>query len=719
MKQKTVYLLLLTLICISGFTQEFHGAVKKNDSLSSSIFQARIDIIEGEQLFSSLKTYFDGGYKFKSNKNQTYTIQVSYPGYLDTAFTIKTDKNAKPFPEYVVVKLKKDGMRLIGVIKSAEENFPIKDAAIILKNVMTREEKRIYTGIDGAYNFKLDYETNYKISIDKRSLGIFNKYKDTSFYLSTIGFNQPLDYKLDIVLDPVLYPNNSNSSNNSTRVYSTNKTAPANVAPPANTSQQPFLEDSKKQAETNEAIIKLQAELEATKKQLEELKKKETEKKSSGAGISLPSNGRKRAKDDPNLEVVIIRDEVQKNTETDKSLTANSAKPTEASVYEEKKKAEALAAMQQEFEDSVEKARETDINTIVSSLNLRPNENKNVLPADTTHGPEKKQFENTGSANSISSDSVHNISVAAIDTNQAKDVTAGVTEIKRTSIQDSISNALQELKRKLTEDSIAKANAEKEKATTAIEEKKKEDTLIAVRTDTIITAMADSVKENKPADIQINQVVNEQKLKEDSATQANAAFLIAESNKKREDSITKATEMQRIAEEAKITAAKQMLEDSLNKLKQTQERVALETSAQVNKLDSTVVLPTPSTAKKNNTEKVFTSDMPVILFDKNSYDLNSELRNKIKSVVAQLIGDSRKKVKIYALGSTDEENPRQISLWRSDAVLRQLINDGINIDRIKSSYFGNNISRNGCSNAACPEELQKQNRCVIFEILQN
>jgi len=71
---------------------------------------------------------------------------------------------------------------------------------------MTRKEDRITTDIDGRYNFKLEYETNYKVWLDKHSPGIFNLYKDTSFYISTIGFNQPLDYKLDISLDAMLVP---------------------------------------------------------------------------------------------------------------------------------------------------------------------------------------------------------------------------------------------------------------------------------------------------------------------------------------------------------------------------------------------------------------------------------------------------------------------------------------------------------------------------------
>lgn len=186
--------------------QEFIGYVKKADSTSSPIFQAKVEITEGDKPFKSLKTYFDGSFRFLPNKNQSYSVKITYSGYTDTTYTVISDKSGRIDVPSITVSLKKDGMRLMGVIKSREEDFPIKGATIVLKNVMTRKEDRITTDIDGRYNFKLEYETNYKVWLDKRSTGIFNLYKDTSFYVSTIGFNQPLDYQLDISLDAMPLP---------------------------------------------------------------------------------------------------------------------------------------------------------------------------------------------------------------------------------------------------------------------------------------------------------------------------------------------------------------------------------------------------------------------------------------------------------------------------------------------------------------------------------
>ena len=207
-KIKLSFLFLTLLCCTQIFGQDFIGFVKKGDSTSAPIYQATVEILQNNKSVSSLKTYFDGSFKFTPAKNQAYTIKISYSGYSDTTYSISADKKAIPTPATVTVKLKKDGMRLMGEVKSADESFPIKDVTIILKNVMTRQEDRQTTSVNGQYNFKLDYETNYRLSIDKRSSGVFNKYRDTTFYVSTIGFNQPLDYKLDINLTKDLTQHN-------------------------------------------------------------------------------------------------------------------------------------------------------------------------------------------------------------------------------------------------------------------------------------------------------------------------------------------------------------------------------------------------------------------------------------------------------------------------------------------------------------------------------
>ena len=202
MKLRLFALLLIVMHLSRLAAQEFTGYVKHNDSLSSPIYQAVVFINNGTSN-TAVKTYFNGSFNFPTLKYKRYTITITYPGYKDTVFTVNTDQNAVPNPTGITVKLKKDGMRLMGVIRSSDEKFPIEGATIILKNIMTQKQFRQTTVIDGAFNLKMEYECNYAITIDKHSKGLADKYKDTTFYLSTIGFTQPLDYKLDIYLEPL------------------------------------------------------------------------------------------------------------------------------------------------------------------------------------------------------------------------------------------------------------------------------------------------------------------------------------------------------------------------------------------------------------------------------------------------------------------------------------------------------------------------------------
>jgi hypothetical protein len=196
-------LLIVLLFSASALhAQEFIGYVKKFDTSAVAVFQAKVEITESNKPVTVVKTYFDGSYKFTPGKSRTFTLHITYPGYTDTTFTISSDKKGIPSPASVTCILRKDGMRLLGTIKSKEEDFPIKGATISVKNIMTRKEDRVTTDIDGYYNVKLEYETNYRVSIDKRSAGVINRFRDTAFYISTVGFNQPLDYRLDIALEP-------------------------------------------------------------------------------------------------------------------------------------------------------------------------------------------------------------------------------------------------------------------------------------------------------------------------------------------------------------------------------------------------------------------------------------------------------------------------------------------------------------------------------------
>ena|GEM_PF-3257332 len=201
--KKLYYLIVILLLCSQGMqAQELIGKITDVDSAHSPLFLAEVVQMQNGKIIATYKTYFDGTYRIKVKPDQTYQIKASFPGRSDTTVTISIDKHGTLYSGTLFLSLPKDGLRLTGFVMDAEQDIPIKDATLILRNVMTRKEDRIVTDGTGAYNLKMDYETNYSIKIDKMSPGIINKYRDTSFNISTIGFNKPLDFRLDIKLGP-------------------------------------------------------------------------------------------------------------------------------------------------------------------------------------------------------------------------------------------------------------------------------------------------------------------------------------------------------------------------------------------------------------------------------------------------------------------------------------------------------------------------------------
>lgn len=326
------YKCLLLLSFVSAITfvqaQEFIGYVKKFDTSAVAVFQAKVEITENNQPATIVKTYFDGSYKFTPGKSRTYTLHITYPGYTDTTFTISSDKKGIPTPASVTAVLKKDGMRLLGVIKSKEEDFPIKGATIAVKNIMTRKEDRVTTDIDGYYNVKLEYETNYRVSIDKRSAGVINRFRDTAFYISTVGFNMPLDYRLDIALEPSTetitpYSDYRPVASKATKPVVEVKAATDSVTvsdtvpTPETAIAQPQKDTIDKEAQTAE---QLKAELEKVKKELAEVKLQNLQ-----SNVAEPVVTQKKKKGRRNrkqyvdyTEVVIIRDTVAESPQTEK-----------------------------------------------------------------------------------------------------------------------------------------------------------------------------------------------------------------------------------------------------------------------------------------------------------------------------------------------------------------------------------------------------------------
>lgn len=200
--KKLFYFICIILTAQSVGAQDLIGKITDVDSAHSPLFLAEVVQMQNGKTIATYKTYFDGTYRLKVKPDQTYQLKVSFPGRADTTVTVSVDKHGTLYSGTLFISLFKDGLRLTGYLLDQIQDIPIPNATIILRNVMTRKEDRVMTDGSGSYNLKMDYETNYTLKVDKMSTGILNKYQDTSFNISTIGFNKPLDFRLDIKLGP-------------------------------------------------------------------------------------------------------------------------------------------------------------------------------------------------------------------------------------------------------------------------------------------------------------------------------------------------------------------------------------------------------------------------------------------------------------------------------------------------------------------------------------
>lgn len=666
MNQRFVVFLLLLLSAASLAAQDFYGMVKKADSLGTPIYQASVEVMESGKPFKSIKTYFDGTFKFTPNKEQSYIVKISYDGYKDTTYMFTTNGKGVPSAQNVNVRLKKDGMRLMGVIKGSDENFPIKEATIVLRNVMTRKEERQTTGIDGRFNFKLDYETNYKVSIDKRSVGILNRYKDTSFYVATIGFNLPLDYKIDIILDPLFAavttpregydPTKANNANIKP-VIEVKPTA-SNITTPAGEEKQPFVIEDRKLKSAQDANNKLTQELEKAKKEIEEFKKKEAEQKKLGNGAL--SKGKSRG--GPETEVVIITDEpVNKKPTDDTALLAiirqkeaaeKRALEIEAQIAkqkeEEQKKLEELtkaneAALAKAKEDSILRvrteqeriAREDSLSREIAAARAKAVQDSIARVQTEIATREKMRQDSIAQA-------------------QAAQIKLDLEKAVRKAYQDSVNQVLAVTRARATQDSLARVKAERDKAAhEEILRKAYQDSVSKVITATRARFIKDSVTRVQKEQERIAVVLAAKRAYEDSMTRVIAAV----KNKMVQDSVAKVKADLEAKEKArqeaalrekrekekleKVIADKKAYQDSVDNVLAFNRKKFIEDSTAKAKADQEFRDKTKQEAQLR--EKQEQERLTKLLAEKKAYE--DSVRNVLSSTRAQYIQDSLALVK--------------------------------------------------------------------------
>ena len=203
----------------------------------------------------------------------------------------------------------------------------------------------------------------------------------------------------------------------------------------------------------------------------------------------------------------------------------------------------------------------------------------------------------------------------------------------------------------------------------------------------------------------------EENIRQQKAQEA-AAKLVAE-QKARAEAKAAAEKIQAVEEQAKIeTSIKE-------EARQKAEAEAKAKAAQQAKVEEPKKqAPTTFSTDIASTEgKADYGTLPAVLFEKNEYLLSTAAKAELKLLAQKLLKVPQLTVNIYAFASQDESNSRQISLRRSDAVLRFFIDNGVPIEQVKSFYYGTTVSRNGCVNPNCPEGLQQQNRAVAYQIV--
>ncbi len=343
----------------------FRGVVIEDSVSKSPIYQAAVKVLENGAEVAKLNTYFDGGFTYPTKKGKVYEFTVSVAGTKDITVNVITDKRGIPTPASAYFTMRKDGLRLVGRVRDVVSNMPIDKADVILKDVQTREETRFTTNIDGLYNLKLKYETNYRVSIDKRSPGIINRYEDTVFFVSTIGFNLPLDYELDIALQRAKQLTNRTE-------YSASPSKPAS---------KPIIEVKATEApqKVEEKIIAQSEEKEVVKKEISAIDNKQTQ---NAANVTIA---------------------VKEEKSTAKTTTSTVSKPTDYSQVEmpdktikEKKEKKKKDSKNDGIKEAIKVAKELEKKKINEDKVLAKNKSKEPKKVKVeekkidTKKPEKK-----------------------------------------------------------------------------------------------------------------------------------------------------------------------------------------------------------------------------------------------------------------------------------------------------------------------------------------
>ena len=561
--------------------------------------------------------------------------------------------------------MQKDGLRLSGFVMDQAQDIPIQDVNIILRNVMTRNEIKYVTGSDGAYNLKMDYETNYTLRIDKMSPGILNKYSDTSLIISTVGFNTPADFRLDIKLRPA-------------SGYMTPRPEYDPTANPDNKNIKPVImvvgrKDSLQKREQESQLIR--------NKDIKE--------------AMMPTDGQKH-----------IKAPQANDTAATGKLVQDSA-----AIKAEAQKKDIIAKRMHVLDSmmNVENLR-THIKTDNHKTD-RPAHHRDSIRAQRAILAEKVR------------------SIQAERQQAEQDSQLIIAEAKNKAIlaaRKHIRDSVAQLERQVVQAKKEKEKETKEQAVKQVHEKESDDKKQAEipqkENPPNTEPEVKKVKSTRDQSVtyQTGHHVAARKSqpdKESAATKkttpAPEPKTISEQAKK--DTIVKASNKEvkpAVAPPAEQAKKIQPIEAQIKK-EQPKEVQAKEITEDQLKIAASKV------KVKNKERHNFdaSAKMSIIRFEKNSAKIAPADRHKIEDLAKMMKDAPELKVELYGLASFDEKHPMKLSEARVRSIAGLISENGIEAARIHVNNIGTSRSRSGCEKGeGCEEEQYKLDRVVMYTV---
>ena len=670
--KKLLYLFLVASLCIQlAKAQTLTGKVTDSDSALTPLFQATVIQMQNGKTVGTYKTYFDGTYQIKVNKGQTYELKFSYPGKADTSVSITIDKKGNLANGTLFITLQKDGLRLSGFVMDQAQDIPIQDAYIILRNVMTRKETKYITGFDGAYNLRMDYETNYTVRVDKLSPGILNRYTDTSFIISTIGFNKPADFRMDIKLRPA-------------SGYTIPRPEYDPTANPDNKNIKPVImvmgrKDSVQKREKESQIIR--------NKDVRE--------------PMVPSDGQKHIKVDI------------KTDQANDSLSKSKIEEDSATIKAEVQKKEVIAKRMHVLDSVMTIANQRthikpDTRKPDRSIHHRDSiraqkallaEKIKSIQADRQQAEQDSQLIVAEAKNKEILAARKHIrdSVALLERQ-----TAQAKKEKQKEKEKESKEPEKQTREKETEDKKQAEVLQKEKPANTEPEVKKvkstRDQSVTYQTGHHVAARKPqpekdpaAIKKAPPTEL---KVVNEQPQKDTITTAPKKENKPVTNPPAEQIKKVQAAEVQPKKEQPKEAPAKEITEEQL------------QTAA--------------SKVKVKNKERAnfdANTKMSIIQFEKNSSKISQSAWHDMESLVKMMKDATELKVELYGLASLDEDHPNKLSEARVRILAGLISESGIDAARIHVNNIGTYRSRSGCAKGDdCTEEQHKLDRVVMYTV---